>query len=175
MNCKLRTAEKHDEQREHLIGPLHDHFSTNFGISRRSILEDVPGFSVATGIPHDIMHDLFEGADPPELKFVIADCIESHYFTISELNSRIERYDFLENRPTLIDLKCIQNPIQTKLHQSASHMITLFQEFPLLIGDKVPRQDEHWQFLILLLKICNIALAPSCTPDMILYLSVLIE
>uniref|UniRef100_A0A1X7TSH6 Uncharacterized protein n=1 Tax=Amphimedon queenslandica TaxID=400682 RepID=A0A1X7TSH6_AMPQE len=30
------------------------------GINRRSVLEDVPGFSVVTCLSHDIMHDLFE-------------------------------------------------------------------------------------------------------------------
>ena len=51
----------------------------NFGINRRSILEDVPGFLVATGIPHDIMPDLFEGALPLELKLLLAHFVESHY------------------------------------------------------------------------------------------------
>ena len=98
-NCHLRTPEQHEEQCEYLNGPLHSHFSVKFGINRCSILEDVPGFSVAIGIPHDIMHDLFEGAVPLELKLLLAHCVESRYFTIPELNSRMERYDFSENRP----------------------------------------------------------------------------
>ena len=69
----------------------------------------------------------------------------------------------------------IRNPTQTSFQQSASQMITLFREFPLLIGDKVPRKDKHWQSLILLLKICKIALSPTCTHDTIPYLRVLIE
>ena len=50
-----------------MIGDFGAHYSTNFGINRRSVLEDVPAFSVVTGIPHDIMHDLFEGVVPFEL------------------------------------------------------------------------------------------------------------
>ena len=87
----------------------------------------------------------------------------------------MERYDFSENRPSLIDPTVIRNPTQTSFRQSASQMITLFREFPLLIGDKVPRKDKHWQSLILLLKICKIALSPTCTHDTIPYLRVLIE
>lgn len=48
-------------------GPLYSHFSTMYGINRRSVLEDVPGFSVVTSLPHDIMHDLFEGIAKKEL------------------------------------------------------------------------------------------------------------
>lgn len=71
-------SEQHEVQCEYLNGPLHSHFSVNFGINRRSILEDVPGFSVATGIPHDVMPDLFEGAVPLELKLLLVHCVESH-------------------------------------------------------------------------------------------------
>ena len=39
-------------------GLLGAHHSTNSGINRRSILEDIPGFSVVSGLPHDIMHHL---------------------------------------------------------------------------------------------------------------------
>ena len=59
--CQLRDPETHFTQCELLDGVLGSHYSTNFGINRQSILEDIPGFSVVSGIPHDIMHDLFEG------------------------------------------------------------------------------------------------------------------
>ena len=42
-----------------------------YGINRRSVLEDVPGFSVVTSLPHDIMHDLFEGIAKKELNAVM--------------------------------------------------------------------------------------------------------
>ena len=66
-NCTLRTTESHFEQSCHLTGPLRDHYSTNYGITRLSKLEEVPGYSVIDGLPHDIMHDLFEGVVPYEL------------------------------------------------------------------------------------------------------------
>ena len=76
-----------------LEGPLEAHYSTNFGINRHSILEDIPGFSVATCIPHDIMHDLFEGVVPYELKLFIAYCTQGrNFFCIDFLNDRIARF-----------------------------------------------------------------------------------
>ena len=58
-NHTLRNPETHFEQCSKLVGPLRDHFSTAYGVNRLSILEEVPGFSVATCLPHDIMHNLF--------------------------------------------------------------------------------------------------------------------
>ena len=49
--CTLRSPEAHEYQCFLLDGPLQAHFSTIYGINRRSVLEDVPGFSVATNLP----------------------------------------------------------------------------------------------------------------------------
>lgn len=90
-DTQLRTPNTHFSQCELLEGPLKAHYSTNFGINRLSILEDVPGFSVTTCIPHDIMHDLFEGVVPYELKLLLVHCTQvQKYFTINFLNDRIE-------------------------------------------------------------------------------------
>ena len=62
-SCTLRTPETYLEQCLLLTGPLCNHYSTTFGINRLSILEELPGFSVINGLPHDIMHDLFEGVE----------------------------------------------------------------------------------------------------------------
>ena len=85
-NCQLRDPETHFEQCSKLTGPLKDHYSTNYGINHSSVLEEVPGFSVVTSMPHDIMHDLFEGIVPLELKLLLSHCISCKYFTLQELN-----------------------------------------------------------------------------------------
>ena len=169
-NCHLRTPLAHFEQCMQLSGLLRDHFSTNYGITRLSKLEEVPGFSVINGLPHDIMHDLFEGIVPYELKLLIGHCVQAKYFTINE---RIKAYDFGSNNPSQIDVRIVNSPI--KIRQSASQMMTLTREFPLLIGDRIPQTDTHWDSFLILLKICNIAISPVCTYDTIAYLRVLIE
>lgn len=75
-SCKLRDPEIHFEQCQLLVGALRNQYSSNFGINRYSILEDAPGFSVSTCIPHDIMHDLYEGVLPYELKLFIVYCVQ---------------------------------------------------------------------------------------------------
>ena len=71
-NCVLRTPETHFEQCSKLVEPLSGHYSTTYGVNRLSILEEVPGFSVVTALLHDIMHDLYEGILPVEVKHFFA-------------------------------------------------------------------------------------------------------
>ena len=168
---QLRTPTSHELHCTLLEGPLRTHYSTTYGVNRRSVLEDVPGFSVITGLPHDTMHDLFEGVVPYELKCFLFHCIEARLFSFKQLNDRISRFDFNEDRPSLIQLR---NEDQ-KIRQSASQMIVLTRELPMLVADLIPETDEHWKSFIILLKICSIALSPITTPDTVAYLRVLIE
>ncbi len=47
--------------------------------------------------------------------------------------------------------------------------------FPLLIGDLIPEDCKYYINFLLLLRICNVAMAWEITPSDISYLSVLIE
>ena len=172
-DCVLRTAESHFQQCALLDGPLSTHYSTSYGIKRLSILEEIPGFSIVDGLPHDIMHDLFEGVVAYHMTYLLCHCVRKRFFTIQELNERIRSFDFLVDRPTEIDPNICRT--ESKVKQSASQIITLSHEFPLIIGDKVPETDPHWKLFLLLLKICSIAVAPSCTYDGIAYLEIIIE
>ena len=97
-----------------------------------------------------------------------------NFFTIDDLNARIETYDFGANKLVLIDRKLASLPT-AKIRQSASQMMTLITELPLLIGDRIPNDDIHWYSFLVLIKICSIAVSPVCTHDTIAYLRVLIE
>ena len=61
-------------------------------------------------------------------------CSINGYFTIEELNSRIQ--NFIGPKPSLIDSK--PHAHDYNIRQSASQMISLLKEFPILIGDKIP-------------------------------------
>ena len=171
--CMIRTSSSHFEQCLLLSGPLGGHHSVSYGITRLSILEEVPGFSVIHGLPHDIMHDLFEGIVPLNMMLLIEYCVTKIFFTINELNDRINNFDFIENKPSLIDPNIFKK--NRKIRQSASQMMALSKHFSILIGDKVPEDDQHWYCFQVMLKICSIALAPLATYDTIAYLGILIQ
>ena len=77
--------------------------SVKYG-NRTSVLEEVPGFSVAVCMPHVVMHDIFEGVVHYELKLFLQYWQSKHLLSISTLNNRIRGYDFgSEDRPSIID------------------------------------------------------------------------
>lgn len=172
--CTLRTSSAYFEQCSLLQGPLQSHYSTAYGINFMSILEEVPRFSVINGLPFDIMHDLYEGIVPYEMKLLLQHCVNSKYFTINELNRRILQFGFDGTLPQPLDINIIKHN-DSKIRQSASQMISLSLQLPLLIGDKIPIHDCHWNSFLLLLRICQIANSQIYSPDTIVYLSVLIE
>ena len=166
-----RTVTNHFQQCLKLSGPLKDHYSTSFGINRLSVLEEIPHFSVINGLPHDIMHDLYEGIVPYHLKILLCHCVQQKYFTIDKVNERITLYDFIGDQPSLIDPKLASSRAMN-IRQSAAQMISLSRALPFLIGDMIP---EHWHVFLMLLKICAIALSPTCSHHTIEYLRVLVE
>ena len=161
-----------------LKGPLKDHHSVVYGINRKAALQDVNHFSVVTGLPHDIMHDVLEGAFLFELKACLNHCVNEKYFTVDELNERIMSFNFdtseNANKPACIDEKVLKSK-DGKLHQSTSQTWLLSRMLPLLIGDKVPSQDENWYCYTILLKILDICTQHECSENTVAYLDVLIE
>ena len=85
----LRTPSQHIDYLKSLQSDSTGSISIDVGINRRSILQDLPNFSVAANLPHDIMHDLFKGVFPYELKLFLAYCLSSKYFMLGTLNERI--------------------------------------------------------------------------------------
>ena len=92
-------------------------------------------FSVVTGMCHDIMHDLFEGVVPFELKLLLVHCTEKKYFTVAELNTRIVRFDFgysnVSSRPGEIDEGSLLRN-DGKLRFSAASTWLLAKTLPLM-------------------------------------------
>ena len=83
-----------------LFGPLKACYSTTYGINYFSVLEEVSGYSDINGLPHDTMHDLYEGVVPYEIKLSLCHCINNNYFTIDELNGTMDRCGFKEQATT---------------------------------------------------------------------------
>lgn len=76
--CELHTCVEHKMQCLDLWSDENpQHVSKEYGINRRSILENVPGFSVINGMPHDIMHDLSEDNG---IETFLRHCIQSKLF-----------------------------------------------------------------------------------------------
>ena len=91
-----RTAESHDYHCSLLDGPLSANDSVTYGVNHRSALNDLDNFHVANGqLPQDIMHVLFEGVLPYELKLMLHQFIfVKMYFSLQYLNGQIGSFAY---------------------------------------------------------------------------------
>lgn len=59
-------------ERDDLLNADRQHYSTVYGVNRRSLLNTLDFFSVSSGtLVPDIMHDILEGALPLEVKLML--------------------------------------------------------------------------------------------------------
>ena len=160
-------------------GPLKDHFSICYGINRLSELERINDYSVTYGMPHDLMHDLFEGIVPYEMQCFLKYGVSQSFFTIAQLNKLLSSFHFgyseISDKPTLFDANIVKDVGTQKIRQSASQMILLTRVFPVILGDLIPEDDPNWASLLLLFRIALILLSPICSANTAAYLTVFIE
>ena len=92
---KMRDPASYDFQCSLLKGPLADQDSTTYGLNYPSPLKQIHEFHVANSqLPQDIMHVLFEGVIPKEIKLMLHAFISKNYFTLHVLNSRIKSFTY---------------------------------------------------------------------------------
>lgn len=122
------------------------------------------------------MHDILEGVAPLEVKLMLQHFIYfEKLFTLEQLNDRIASFDYgytnVKNKPSVIlNLRTAENPIK----ETASQMWCLLLFLPILIGDFVSDQSQHWRLFILLQDICDIVFAPVVTKGMSVFFKQLI-
>lgn len=119
------------------------------------------------------MHDVLEGIAQFELKLVLR-YVQAHFLTTKELDGRLHsfNYGYMErrNRPPSVKLDDESNDLGI----NAIQCWCLLRNVPLIFGDIVPQDDEHWQLLLLLLQIVNIIFSPVLTEGLTVYLKHLI-
>ena len=175
-----RSMSLHKEQCKLLSSPLGDHYSKTYGINRQSALLDIPHFSIFNGgLPHDVMHDVLEGVVVRELSLLLKHCISRKYLTLDEYNSRLLNFDYGYSEsdkpaPVLRSSKFLETETK-ELKLTASQSLLLVRIFPLLLGDRVPDDDEFWQVYLILCTIVDILMCPWSSSDMCGYLAVLIQ
>lgn len=148
------------------------------GVWRSSILNQLSYYHVSENFAVDIMHDIFEGVAPKEIKLVLGALIDRGCFTLEELNRRILCFSYgfkdKDNRPSIIPATSIRNPSGPS-GQKAVQMICLVQFLPLIIGDKVAVGCDYWEVLLALFEIIKIATAPAISYEGTIYLQTLIK
>ncbi|XP_038137605.1 uncharacterized protein LOC119781269 [Cyprinodon tularosa] len=143
------------------------------GLKRNSTLNSLQFFHVSQNFSLDIMHDILEGVGQDEIKLLL-EYMSENFLSKPDLLSRIYAFDYgyleRKNRPTRVNLDSGNNTIGLNWIQT----LCLIRNIPLIFGDIVPKGDQNWSLLLLLLQIINIIFSPSLTMGMTVYLKHLI-
>ena len=164
-----RCDSKHRKQCAELTGPLRDHYSTTYGITRQSILLNVCHFQMFGGsMPHDIMHDLFEGVVQYEIKLLLKFLLSKQLFTLEQFNRWWIHFDYgyseVADKPTPMTQRNLDLN-DKQLRQNASQCMLLCRILPLFVAQYV-EDDSCWECYYTLLKIVQICISPMVNTDM---------
>jgi hypothetical protein len=141
------------------------------GIKRGCILNELKYFHVISNQSVDAMHDILEGIVTFEIALVLETLITLQFFSLDYLNSCISSFDYdssdRNSKPSTFSSV-------TSMHLNAAEAMCFIRNLPLMVGNKIPREEPHWQLLLMLLDILDIVFAPRVTPGLSSYLGHLI-
>lgn len=169
-DCEMRTTENYFE--DYLA-----HSVSHTGIRELSVFHDLKNVSVFDLLTVDILHDIAEGVWEYDAGLILNQFIvEDKFFTLDELNKRIVDFNYGpddgRNKPRQITEKQISDK---HIKMSASESFGLLKNIGVIIGDKVPEDNEYWQVIILLKEILDIVTAPYFDEEILVHLDSLIE
>ena len=131
------------------------------GIEESYVFNKVFGFFITENKCLDMMHDVFEGV----CMYVVGKLLYTFiyvkgYFTEAWLNSKLRELDFgnKSNSPPKIKTNRIKRKMHLKM--SAAEMYIFVKYLGVLIGEKIPRSDEHWKLYKSLRKVVDIMMSP---------------
>ena len=134
--------------------------SKKFGINNSSILSNIPNFNVCSSLLQDPMHVLYEGICHLELQCLFEKILfVQKIIDLDFLNNKIKKFDYpprdRSDIPNVIEKKNIED---SKFCQTAGQLSTLYQNLPLMIGDKLIG-NKYWANFLRLLNIINLTFA----------------
>ncbi|XP_059909523.1 uncharacterized protein LOC132459156 [Gadus macrocephalus] len=92
---------------------LQANLKTTYGINRRSRLIDFPAFDIIQQTPQDIMHVIFEGVAPMEIKLVLKKLILSGDIELDAFNSALQNFPY-----SPLDVRDKPCPIRPRPHEA---------------------------------------------------------
>lgn len=132
------------------------------GIKEFSIFNTIPCFHVTEGLSVDLDHDLLEGILHPSLALSILYFIDKEFFDLDFLNERMNSMDYGEaekgNKPVSITLEKLK---LCKLKMTASEMFFFVHHLTLMIGEKIPSNDEVWEHIKTTLQFVDLCYNPE--------------
>lgn len=179
-NFEERTFERHVRQCSEIEKAnteyLRSSLKTTYGINRRSKLINFPAFNLIQQTPQDMMHVIFEGIAPLEIKCVLKHLVLMGELDLDLFNAAVTGFPYspvdIRDKPSVITYSTLASS-DNKLKQSSGQMIVLLKILPFLID--AAKGTEHYAFILELIEIVQILLAPVISLQTINKLKILIE
>ncbi|KAJ8680785.1 hypothetical protein QAD02_016572 [Eretmocerus hayati] len=133
------------------------------GIRENCVFHDVDDYHLTENTSLDMMHDFLEGV----CVFVMSNMIhffvfkEDPYFDLHTLNARVKEFNYGSsdsmNKPPPITAERL---LKRNLKMSASEMLNFVRYFGIIMGDRIPTEDKHYQSYLYVRRILDILMSP---------------
>lgn len=131
-------------------------------IAEDCVFNILPYFHCTLNYSLDLMHDFFEGIFRYDICQAIVYFLNKKYFTLEQLNSRISNFNYgSEDVRYIPNILTRDNLTANNLKMTAREAWQFLYLLPILIGDKIPVNDEVWELLRTLLQIIEMCLGSS--------------
>ena len=178
----LRTKETYTAQCDAIeqapTATVQKDLQTTYGITRRSVLCQLPTFDVTKQLPQDIMHTILEGVVQYEVRLVLQHYIQSGVTTLSQINGAINSHEYgyseVSDKPGPLKDTVFNGDERYKLKKKAAQARLFLRLLPFIIGPLVSTEDQYYSFLMELIEIVQIIFSPVIKSDTIDQLRVLI-
>ena len=169
----LRTCQAYDDQARRAermpdIAPI-------YGIKGNSCLNVLQYYHVIKGLPADMAHDVLEGTAPDVITNVIKHLVEENVLSLIDLQDDMSTFPYADcdkaNKPQLLPTQ--MGTFRVKL--TAAETWCLLRLLPLMISERVPRDNIAWGVLLDLCDIVELMFAPVYSRGDIMYMKERIE
>ncbi|XP_063541728.1 uncharacterized protein LOC134750483 [Cydia strobilella] len=151
------------------------HCQDKIGIKEECVWHQL-NFHTYKNLTCDVMHDLCEGVHRYDMSIIIKQLLDSNYFSLKTLNARIKFFTYLRTEKNCPPSVTKQHLLNGQLIFSASEMLCLVRNFRFIVGDLVKDvNDQTWLHYLRLLEITDILTSQVFTPELLGYLTNLIE
>lgn len=160
---KRRTKESYNEQIDIVHRSEKVKYDETKGVKYYCKLSNLEYFHIIDNPTADIMHDICEGTIPFMLKRLFKACSNAKVFTLDQLNSMVQFFDYgfldKKNIPSEINLD------KRSLGQNATQSLCLFRNIPFILNRyrENPKIKEIWHCVESLLRIVEIVYSYEIT------------
>ncbi len=136
--------------------------SSQTGVVKESIFNQVAGFHVTTSCAMDLTHDIAEGMYHYEISEILLDFIKKGYFKLNTLNKMLTEFKYGDIDKGNAPITIHETRLKAKhLKMTASEMMCFARHLGLMIGDLVPHDDPVWEFYQTAMEFVDLCYLPN--------------